>query len=420
MYQKTVLDSGLRVITVPMPQTRSVSISIFIGAGSRYENDKESGISHFIEHLLFRGTQRRPTSQHIAEAIEGVGGILNAATDREITYYWAKVTREHFDLALDVLTDMVLHARFEPADIEKERQVIIEEINMSLDSPSQRVDMLIDELLWAGHPLGRDVAGTKETVSAITRDDMLHYLAHNYLPDNTVVAVAGGLSHDEAIDRVRKYMDGWVEVRKQPGYLGYEAKAAKRLRIETRDIEEAHLCLALPGLSLFDPRRYTLDLLNTILGAGMSSRLFREVRDRLGLVYNIGSFAEHLLDSGSLVISAGVEPKNLKAVIEATMEQLACLKEKTPDFDLAKAKEIVKGHLILRLEDSRASAAWVGAQEVRMGQVLTVDQVVERIDAVTTEDIQVLAKEMLVGDRLRLAIVGPVAQDEPLEGLLKI
>ena len=174
MYQKTVLDNGLRIVSVSMPQLRSVSVSIYTATGSRYEEARVSGISHFVEHLLFRGTPKRPTSQDIAEAIEGVGGILNAATDREITFYWAKVTKEHFPLALDVLSDMIRNARFEPKDIEKERQVIIEEINACMDSPSGRVNMLIDELLWAGHALGRDVAGTRETVSAMTRDEMIN------------------------------------------------------------------------------------------------------------------------------------------------------------------------------------------------------------------------------------------------------
>ncbi len=422
MFQKTVLDNGLRVVSVTMPHLRSVAVSIFIGTGSRYESQRENGISHFIEHLLFRGTEKRPTSQDIAEAIEGVGGILNAATDRELTYYWAKVTKEHFPLALDVLSDMVRNARFDPRDIEKERQVIIEEINACMDSPSGRVDMLIDELLWAGHALGRDVAGTRETVSAMKRDDFMDYLNRHYVPANTVVAVGGNISHDEAVAAVNRYMGSWVSPHTDLDYVPFHPEAGvPAVKVETRDIEEAHICLALPGLSLFEPRRFHLDLMNNVLGAGMSSRLFREVRDRLGLVYSIGSFTDHLLDSGSLVVSAGVEPKNLKAVIDATLEQYAILKEQpVPEWELTKAKEITKGHLVLRMEDSRSTAGWVGSQEILKGNIMTIDEVVSTIDAITVEQVQQIARETLVADRLKLAVVGPVKEAEPLKALLKI
>lgn len=421
MYQKTVLDNGLRIVSVSMPNIRSVSISIYTGTGSRYEDSKVSGISHFIEHLLFRGTPKRPTSQDIAEAIEGVGGILNAATDREVTYYWAKVTKEHFPLALDVLSDMVRNAKFDPKDIEKERQVIIEEINACLDSPSGRVEMLMDELLWPGHALGRDIAGTRETVSAITRQDMVDFVNLHYVPENTVVAVAGNVAHDEVVETVRTCMGTWRALHTHLGFVPFTPLSnVPRLAIETRDIEEAHILMGMNGLSLFDPKRFSFDLMNSVLGNGMSSRLFREVRDKLGLVYSIGSYGEHLLDSGSFVISAGVEPKNLKAVIVATLEQLSLLKELVPELELKKAKEITKGHLILRMEDSRSTAGWVGSQEILKGQILTVDEVVSIIDSITAEQIQAVAKELLVGDKLRLAVVGPVKKDESLGELLKI
>lgn len=421
MYQKTVLDNGLRIVSVSMPHIRSVSVSIYIGTGSRYEDEKVSGISHFVEHLLFRGTPKRPTSQDIAEAIEGVGGILNAATDREVTFYWAKVTKEQFPLALDVLSDMMRNAKFDPKDIEKERQVIIEEINACMDSPSGRVEMLMDELLWPGHALGRDIAGTRETVSAISRQDMVDFVNLHYVPENTVVAVAGNITHDEVVASVRTCMGSWRAPHTHLGFVPFTPSPnVPRLAIETRKIEEAHISMGLTGLSLFDPKRFPFDLMNTVLGNGMSSRLFREVRDKLGLVYSIGSYGEHLLDSGSFVIAAGVEPKNLKAVIEATLEQLTLLKEPVPEWELKKAKEITKGHLVLRMEDSRSTAGWVGGQEILKGNILTVDEVVSIIDAITAEQLQAVAKELLVGDKLRLAVVGPVNKDEPLGELLKI
>ncbi len=403
-----------------MPHTQAVSISFFIGTGSRYETEAKAGISHFIEHLLFKGTPKRPTAREIAAAIEGVGGILNAGTDKELTVYWCKVAQSHLPLALDVLADMLLQAKFDPQDIKKERQVIIEEINMSKDSPSQQVDMLIDELLWPNHPLGRDIAGSKESVAAITRDMMLDYLAGQYLPNNTVVSIAGNIQHQEMVAAISHGIGDWANQRPRSGYEAYKEQPFQRLRIETRDTEQAHLCLALPGLSLRHPKRFTLDLLNVILGEGMSSRLFAEIRDRLGLAYNIHSYVEHFLDSGSITIYAGVEPKNLPTVIKAILEQLYQLKEIIPESELSKAKEAAKGRLLLRMEDSRNVAGWMGGQEILTGRILSVDQIVAVIDAITIEDLKQLAQELMLGSQLRLAVVGPVATDEPLAEILKL
>ena len=420
MHHKTTLDNGLRVVTTTMPHTRSISLCFFIGVGARYETDALAGVSHFIEHLCFKGTTKRPTSGEICAAIEGVGGILNAGTNKELTIYWAKTAKIHFPLALDVLTDIILNSRFDPAEIERERQVVIEEINMSKDSPSQRVNLLIDELLWPGHPLGRDVAGSKESMAAITRDDILDYRKRQYLSGNTVVSLAGNIKHQEAVDLVSEATAGWTNHQPRPGYLPYQKQPNPRILIEKKDTEQAHLCLALPGLSLFDPQRFALDLLNVILGEGMSSRLFIEIRDKRGLAYSIYSYVEHLLDSGAMTICAGVEPKNLPVTIQAIMEQLALLKEPIPEAELAKAKELTKGRLLLRMEDTRDVSGWMGGQEVLTGRILSVDQVTGIIDAITGEALRQLARELLVGEHLRLAVVGPVAKEESLEELLKL
>jgi len=417
VYQKTTLDNGLRLITAPMPHTRSVSICIFIGVGSRYETEPQAGVSHFIEHLCFKGTPRRTTAREISEAIEGVGGIINAGTDKELTVYWCKVAQPHFPLALDVLADILLHSRFDPADIERERQVITEEINMSKDSPSQLVNMLIDELLWPQHALGRDIAGSKESVAAITRETMVDYLANQYLPANTVVSIAGAGKHREMVSAVNQALGDWAGLETRPGYPAYKEKTFPRLRIEKKDTEQAHLCLALSGLPLLHPKRFTLDLLNVILGEGMSSRLFTEIRDRLGLAYNIHSYAEHFLDTGSITVYAGVEPKNLRVAIKAILEQLSRLKEIVPQAELTKARELSKGRLLLRMEDSRSVAGWMGGQEILTQRILSVDQLISIVDAITAEEIQELAQELLVSSQLRLAVVGPVA-DKPLEELL--
>ena len=420
MHQKTTLDNGLRVITETLPHTRSVSIYIFIGVGSRYETEPEAGISHFIEHLCFKGTSKRPSARKISEAIEGVGGILNGGTDKELSLYWCKAAQPHFHLALDVLADILLHSRFDPKDIESERQVIIEEINMGRDSPFQLVDMLIDELLWPNHPLGRDIAGSKQSVTAITREMLLDYLAHQYQPSNTVVAIAGAGQHEEMVTAVSQALGNWANLKPRPGYSPYKEQKFPRLHIETKDTEQAHLCLALIGLSLLHPKRFTLDLLNVILGEGMSSRLFTEIRDRLGLAYSIHSYIDHFLDTGSLTIYAGVEPKNLQVAITAILEQLSQLKEIIPEAELSKAKELSKGRLLLRMEDSRSVAGWTGGQEILTGQILSVDQVMSTIDAITAEELRQLAQELLVSSQLRLAVVGPVVEDEPLAELLKV
>ncbi len=421
MYQKTTLDNGLRIISATMPHTFSVSIGFFIGVGSRYEPEAQAGISHFIEHMCFRGTSRRPTSREISEAIEGVGGILNGGTDKELTAYWCKVARPHFQLALDVVLDILLHSRFDPQDIEKERQVIIEEINMIKDSPSQQVDMLIDELLWPNHPLGRDIAGSKESVTAITRDLILNYLTQHYQPNNVVIAIAGNIQHQGVVTAINQTLGSWTNPQPPSEYLAYIEQHNPRLRIETRDTEQAHLCLALPGLPLLHPQRFTLDLLNVILGEGMSSRLFTEIRDKLGLAYHINSYVEHFLDSGSLTVYAGVEPKNLRVAVEAILEQLYQLKQQpAPEPELSKAKELAKGRLLLRMEDSRSVAAWMGGQEILTGRILKVEQVISLIDAITAEEIKQIADELLTGDQLRLAVVGPITADEPLAELLKL
>jgi len=404
-----------------MPHTRSVSVAFFIGTGSRYETDTQAGVSHFVEHLCFKGTAKRSTAREISEAIEGVGGLLNGGTDKELTLYWCKVAQPHCSLALDILADMLLNSRFDPEDIEKERQVIIEEINMCKDSPSQEVAMLIDELLWPKHPLGRDIAGNKESVAAITRDMMLDYLSRQYQPGNTLLAIAGNIQHQEMLAAVSKTLGNWTDRQPRHECLAYKEQPGDRLRIETRETEQVQLCLALPGISLFHPERFTLGLLNTVLGEGMSGRLFTEIRDKLGLAYSINSYVEHFHDTGSITISAGVETKNLQLAIKAILEELAKLKEiMVPEAELAKAKELSKGRLLLRMEDSRSVAAWLGGQGILTGRIFRVDEVISIIDAITTDNLQQLAKELLSDKQLRLAVVGPVQPDEPLEELLKM
>jgi predicted Zn-dependent peptidase len=420
LYHKTVLDNGLRILTSPMPHTHSVCIAIFVGVGSRYETEREAGTSHFIEHICFRGTPKRPSARDISEAIEGVGGILNGATDKELTFYWCKVSKPHFTSAAEVLVDMLLNSKFHPEDIEKERQVIIEEINMCKDSPSQQVGLLIDELLWPEHPLGRDIAGTRESMAAIDRDMLQSYLKSKYTPENALVTVTGDVTVDEVEEEMRRLLADWHNPGPRTVFLPFKERPGAQVKVEKRDTEQAHMCLSLPGVSLFDPQRFPLDLLNVILGEGMSSRLFSEIRDKLGLAYSISSYVEHFLDTGALTVSASVDPENLNRAIGAILGQLAELKQGVPDAELRKAKEISKGRLLLRMEDSRNVAGWLGGQEMLTGQILSLDDIITIIDAITGDQLQQAARDILVGEKIKLAVVGPINGGESLKSLLKL
>jgi predicted Zn-dependent peptidase len=420
LYQKVVLDNGLRLVMDHMPHTRSVAINFFVGTGSRYETDTQAGISHFIEHMCFKGTEKYPTSTEVSTVIEGVGGVLNAGTDKELTVYWAKVAEPHFNRALDVLSDILLHSKFDPAEMEKERQVIIEEINMTLDSPSQRVSMLIDELMWPGQPLGRDIAGSKETVSSTSRDMLLDYMAAQYRPRNIVLSIAGAIEPDKAAELVSQATANWPKIKPALKYAPFHATDVRRVHIEKRDTEQTQLCLSVPGISIVHPDRFRLDLLNVILGEGMSSRLFIEVRDKLGLAYSIQSYAEHFLDTGAMTISAGVDNKNLAVAVKAILHELDRLKTDITEAELNKAKELFKGRIWLRMEDSRAVAGWMGSQEILTGELMTTEEVIEKIEAVTVNDMMHIAREILLGDRMHLAAVGPLDPDKDWESILKI
>jgi len=420
MYNKAALDNGLRVITSTMPQSRSVSLAILVGAGSCYESKEEAGISHFAEHLFFKGTQRRPTSKEISQDIEGVGGIINGGTDKEVTIFWCKVASPHFPIALDVLSDLLLNSRFDSKEIERERQIIKEEINMNLDLPQQRVNMLIDELLWPEQPLGREVIGYKETVSSITKEQLLDYVARRYVPNNAVLSIAGDIQSEEAMAQIKPQFNKWAAGELSTGYITNDEQMEARLRIEPKDIEQAHLCLAVHGLSHSHPQRFTLDLLNTALGGGMSSRLFMEIREQRGLAYDIHSYTDHFLESGSFGIYAGVDPKKIEIAVAAILEETPKIKQGITTNELTRAKELSKGRLHLRLEDSRNVALWYGSQEILMQQILSVDDVISIVDAITIDDLKEVAEGILIDSGLNLAITGPIKEEKSLMQLLKI
>jgi len=419
-FQKTTLSNGLRILTCNMPQTYSVSVGIFIGAGSRYESDQEAGISHFLEHMLFKGTAKRPTAKEITSAIEGLGGILNAGTDRESTVYWSRVARPHMDIALDVLADIVRNPRFDPDEIEKERKVILEELNMINDSPQSRVDLLIDEVFWPNQPLGRDVGGTKESVGSLSRDQLIDYMHRQYSPSNTVISVAGDISHGEVVEKLEPYLGDWGRTEAQPLIPAQNGQDAARLRVERRKSEQAHIALGVRGLPSLHPDRYALDLLSVVLGEGMSSRLFQELRERRALAYEVHSFVQHFLDSGAFMIYLGVDPSNAAKATEAVLEELRKLRDGISEEELSSARELSKGRLMLRMEDTRAVSGWLGAQELLMGQVRRVDEVVAMLDSITPEDLRRVALQLLVSEKLNMAVVGPFRSERQFKSLLKL
>ena len=418
MYQKTTLPNGLRVLTAAMPQTRSVSISFYFGAGSRYETPEKAGISHFLEHILFKGTVKRPRPEDVSGAIENLGGLHNASTDREVTVYWCKVARPHFGIGMDVLQDMIQHSLFQPEEIEKERKVIIEELNAVQDSPPEMAGLLIDQTMWPDQPLGRDVGGTRESVSGISRTMMMDYMSAQYGPDNAVVSVAGDVTHEEVLDLLTANLADWRPGNPMPYIPAVDGQTAPRVAVTNRKTEQAHLCLAVPGISTMHPDRYTLSLLSTAFGEGSTSRLFLEVRERRGLAYDVHSFPVHYLDTGAFTIYAGVDPKNAQETIRVIIDQLLALRDGLPEEEVNKVRELTKGRLLLRMEDTRAFASWMGNQEILTGMVRTVDEVVEQIDRVTVDDVRRVARDLINPDCLNLAVVGPFRSDRPFVRLL--
>jgi len=420
-YEKTTLDNGLRILSSTMPHTRAVSIGFFIGVGSRFEDEEENGISHFLEHMLFKGTEKRPTAREIAEAIEGVGGAINATTGRELTTYWVKVPQGHLALAIDVLVDMLHRSKLEEEEIEKERRVIIEEINMMLDLPSDWVHLLLNQLVWPGHPLGRDVTGTKESVTKIDRERMFRYLARHYHPADTVISVAGGIEHQEVVGELSSALETWPGKEREAYLPVEEAQREPRVCLGYRETEQAHLALSLQGIPRSHPDRFNLQLLNTVLGQGMSSRLFLEVREKRGLTYSISSYVNYLYDTGSIGVSAGVDPRRIEAALEAILGELDRLRrEPVPAEELKKVQEFMKGRLLLQMEDSLAVVSWLGRQEILEDRVLTIDEVLAAVDAVTAEDIQRVASERFREESLNLAVVGPFQEEERVRSLLRL
>ncbi len=407
-YRKTTLDNGLRVLTCAMPHTYSIGVGFYVSIGSRYEQPATAGAAHFVEHMLFKGTERRPAPQAIAQEIEGHGGLFNASTGQEMTVVWAKMQQAHLPLALDVLSDMLRHSLLTADEVEKERRVILEEISSSQDIPEELVNLALHELTWPGHPLGWDVAGTPDSVKGLGRDELARFLAQNYVPANTVVSVAGDVQHDRVVEMVAELLGGW-----QPATApGFEAAPVNgvgpRVALISKRVEQSHLALHLPGLARSDPDRFVLSLLNVILGEGMSSRLFLEIRERLGLAYAVDSYTNYLADTGVTGVYAAVAPDRALDALAAVLTQLQRLRDEPVDeTTLRSAQEFIKGRLLLGMEDTMSVAGWFGRQEAAGAEQLTVEQIVAIIDQISAPDVQRIAQRVFQAGHSDLAVVGP-------------
>ncbi|PDW04905.1 M16 family metallopeptidase [Candidatus Viridilinea mediisalina] len=408
-----IAPGGLRLIVEELPHTYSVSLGCFIGAGARHEAPACSGAAHFIEHMLFKGSQHYPNARTISQTIEGVGGLLNASTAYESTVYYTKVATIHFDRAAQLLGDMLLHPLFELHELEKERRVIIEELRGLQDVPGDWVHDLLQQTMWAQTPLGRDIAGSVETVSAISRNDLAEFWQRHYNRSNMVVSVAGNIRAERVAECVgAAFMPMSDGLPTAPQAVPVPV-SGPRLTLMSRDTEQGNFCFGLPGLAYNDPDRRPLQVLDSILGGGMSSRLFQLLREDHGLAYHVGSYHNELSDTGMWVVYGSVEPEALRDAIALVLEMLRELVHYgVTDDELGMVKEQVKGGLLLSLEDTWSVASRNGAHLLRYGHVMPVEQVVAEVEAVTAEDVRRVAKRLIRNDSLHVAVIGPYNDED--------
>lgn len=421
MFKKTTLKNGLRIITVPQKNTQAVTVLVLVGTGSKYEMKEINGISHFLEHMFFKGTEKRPNTVAIAETLDKVGGIYNAFTGEEYTGYFAKVDTSHFDLALDWVSDIFLNSKLDAKEIEKEKGVIIEEINMLFDHPTSHVQILWKELLYGDQPAGWNIAGTKETVMAASRQSLIDYLKSQYVASNTLVCIAGKIDSSHAIEKAKKYFSKIKNAKAFKKSEVVERQTDPKCLLQERKTDQTHLCLGVRAYNLFHPQRYTQDVLGIILGGMMSSRLFIKVRERLGLAYYISTDVSADQDTGFLVTQAGIDNKNVeKAVLTILREYKKISQKKVPPTELEKAKDYIKGKMALQLETSDVQASFYGAQELIENKILTQKEIYAKIDEVSANHILKVAKDIFQPSKLNLALIGPFKDKLKFQKLLKI
>ncbi len=406
MYQKTTLANGLRIVSESIPYMSSISLGIFAGTGSRHETPAEQGVSHFIEHLMFKGTHRR-SAKDIAEMVDDVGGQLNAATDRENTCYYIKVLPEHLSLGMDILSDMLLNSKFADVDVEKERQVVLEEISLYEDSPDELIHDLHMNSLWPGHALGRNILGTRETIAAMDRQAILDYRFRHYVPDNLVIAAAGYLTHNQLVELSQLY---WADISGKSKIIVDPTPTFVAARLlQEKDIEQLHVCLGTPGVAHDSPHYYASHVLNTILGGGVSSRLFQSIREDRGLAYSVCSYPSSFRDTGLITIYAGVSPENSREVIEITNAILADIRVNgvRPD-EIKRAKEQLKAGLMFSMESSASRMSRVGRAEISAREYLSPEKLAAKVDAVSLEQLFELAQPLYQPETTCLTALGPV------------
>ena len=391
-----------------MPYMKSVAIVFGIGTGSRYETQKYQGISHLIEHMLFKGTNKRKSTLEISQVIEGIGGEINASTSKETTHIYAKVPQKQFKTAFDVLADIILNSVMREDDLRKEKNVIIEEIKKYEDIPEELVEILLDRIMWKNHPLGRSVLGDEKSVSNIQREDLLSYENRFYRPNNLVISVAGNIKIAEVILQIEKYFKRTEkgEIKK---YLPVkDNQKTTQIGIKFKKSNQTHLSFGFSGISRLDPDKYSLDLLDIILGSGLSSRLFQKIRVEKSLAYDIHSFVQYFNDTGSFNIYAGIGSNKIKETIQTILEELNKTKEDVlKEDELRKAKEMYKGVLSLSLESTLNNAFWLGSRMLLYGRPSTFDEIKGKIEEVKVKDIQRMAQNIFTKDKINLSIVGP-------------
>jgi predicted Zn-dependent peptidase len=418
VFKITQLPSGVRVATAEMPHMDSVTLGVWVGVGGRYESTRLSGASHFIEHLLFKGTSRRSAKQ-ISQTVEGVGGYLNAFTGEETTCYYAKASHVHFDILLDVLADMYLHSRFTVADIDKERGVIKEELLMYHDQPDHYVHELLTETLWPEQPLGRSLTGTAKSLDGMDRGGLLGFKQKKYVATNTVVAVAGHCEHDDIVRRVQKTLL-LPKSGRSPGFEpAHETQRGARLRFFTKNCEQSHLAIGIRGYSRHDSRRYALKALSVILGENMSSRLFQSIRERHGLAYSIQSSTSYLSDTGALLISAGLDTKRLQRALALILAELRRISRQPPSaIELQRAKDYAIGQMRLGLESTANRMMWLGEHLLAYGAIQSPAEVERHIVGVTAADVQKAAADIFRDNHLNVAVITPSKDEKAISSLL--
>ena len=409
MYKKTTIKNGTRIITVPQKETKAVTVLVLVKTGSKYETKEISGISHFLEHMMFKGTKRKKGPLEVVEVLDKIGGECNAFTGEEYTGYYAKVNYKHLDIALDWVSDIFINSKIPEKELQKEKGVIIEEINMYEENPIMHIDDLWKEVLYGDQPAGWNIAGTKESVLGINRKDIKKYIDSQYNASNTVICVAGNIDEEKTIKKVKKYFSEINTKIPKDKKAVIEEQSEPKIISLFKKTNQTNLALGFRGYNMTNKDKFVLDVIATILGGMMSSRMFIEVREKLGAAYRIRTYNYCDTDTGSLVTVAGVDNEKLEKVIEVIIKEYKKITiEKINKEELEKAKEYIKGKIILKMEGSDDKASFYGMQELLKGNILSIEDIFKKIDKVTSDDIMRVAKDIIRNEKLNLALIGPL------------